>query len=169
MLRTILWIGIVVSVVFFYVQSSKFKKAGVADIEDYEYATTSNEARQILKSWEDVNLVRTVKTTIHYDFAFIVIYLLLMIDCFNDQVTQEQNRILNNLLRLSIALAVVVALLDLSENFILLYNLKNPLNHINSFWITLVKFTMAYGIVGLWIISNVKTRIGRRAKSRVSV
>lgn len=167
MVRTILWIGIVVSIVFFYLQSSKFKTAGVRSIEDYEYASSS-EALQILKSWEEAGLVMNVKKTIHYDFIFILVYLLLMIGCSNDQVTRERNKVLNHLLRLSIALAPIVALLDLSENLILLHNIQISNSHIYSYWITLIKFTLAYWIVGLWMISSVKTSVTYRIQSHAA-
>ena len=167
MVRAILWIGIVVSVVFFYLQSSKFKDAGAKSIEDYEYAASA-EASQILKSWEEAGLVMNVKKTIYYDFIFILIYLLLMIGCSNDQVTRERNKVLNNLLRLSIALAPIVALLDLSENLILLHNIKTLCCHIYSFWITLIKFILAYWIVGLWIISKLKTSVTYRIQSHAA-
>jgi len=164
MIRTILWIGFVVLVVFFNVQHLKFKDAGVSDIEDYEYAASSD-ALQILESWEKAGLVKNVKVTIYYNFVFMVFYLLLMIGCSNDQVTLERNIVLNSLLRVNIGLATIVALLDLSENLILLHNITPSNSHIYSSWVTLTKFTLAYWIVALWIISNLKTRIVYKVQS----
>lgn len=154
--RTLLWIALVASIVFFQIQTRKFEKVRVADIEDFEFAS-SEDARQILTTWQDTGLLRTAVRTIRFDFAFIVIYLMLLIGCSNDQMTVEKWPLLNHILRLNILLAVVVVLLDLTENIIFLHNVQAIDDHINSYWITLTKFSVAYWVAGVWVFSKLKS------------
>lgn len=156
--RIILWIAFLASAVFFQVQSHKFEKADVPDIENFEYAS-AEEAAKIRATWQDSGLLTTAVNTIRFDFFFIVVYLMLMIGCSNDQMTVEKWRPLNHILRLNIFLALIAASLDLTENFFFLHNVNATEDHIHSYWVTLIKFCVAYWVAGVWALSRLKSLI----------
>jgi hypothetical protein len=122
--RTLLWIGTISMIVIIGFKTLHLRSVGVPTVEAFEFAG-AEKAKEIVQSWVDASVKHTAVSSIKLDFLFIVCYVLLMINCSNHQMNKERNLVLNNLLRFNIALAVVTFVLDVSENLIMLNNIRS--------------------------------------------
>jgi hypothetical protein len=160
--KALLWIGTIFLLVVLGIKSYHLRSAQVATVEAFEFAN-KDEAIGIVQSWESRYVLYTAKSSIHLDFLFIAFYVLLMINCSNHQMNLEQNLALNNLLRLSIPLAVVTGLLDLAENLIMMHNIRSIVDFFPTALIASLKFVFAAWIILVWLISVVKAATMRRS------
>ncbi|HMG89319.1 MAG TPA: hypothetical protein VK589_04645 [Chryseolinea sp.] len=156
--RGLLWIGTIILMVVLGMKCYHLRSAQVATVEAFEFAN-KQEAPAIIRSWEDKKVMYTVKSSIWLDYAFLVFYVLLMINCSNHQMNREQNRVLNNLLRLNIPLAVASGALDFAENSIMLHNIRSIEDYFPTALISTLKFALAGWIVVVWIFAVIKRRV----------
>lgn len=158
MTRLILWMLLIASIMVFQFYAQRFREAGVSSMYCFEVAS-QNDAEKILTGWKEADLEQTAKGIIRFDFFFIPLYLLLMIGCSNDQMAIEKNKLLNRILQMSIFLAVIAAGLDVWENLIFLRNLREFPEHTSSVFVTFIKFLLAYWVVGIWLLSRLRSII----------
>jgi len=159
--RTLLWIGTISLMIVLSAKSFRLVKLHVARVEAFEFASRT-EAKQIVQSWKDAPAMHTVTSSIWLDYLFIAFYVLLMINCSNHQMNLERNLILNNLLRLNIALAIDTGLLDIAENVIMMHNIRSIEDHIPTALIATLKFILAGWIILVWIVSILKSAARRK-------
>ena len=159
--KTFLWIGTISLMIVLGVKSFSLRSEHVATVEEFEMASRS-EAEAILQSWNDISVMRTVITSIKLDYLFLAFYVLLMINCSNHQMNKERNLILNNLLRLNIALSIGTGILDIAENVIMMHNIRSIDEYFPTVVISIMKFAFAGWIIVVWFISVVKGVVTRR-------
>jgi hypothetical protein len=156
------WTGTIIFFVILAVYSKRFDKAEPPARGIYALETASrNEGKAILLSWQqdEASLAAVAKRITIYDFFFLVFYVSLLIMLSNNQMYRETWLPLNSLLRFSIPLAIITGLLDVTENILLLYNLRDwqpDQPYVQSFWITLPKFIFAGWIILVWLVSAIK-------------
>ena len=150
--RRLLWIGTFLLMIVLTIKSFHLRSANAPTVEAFEVADRAD-ATAIVQSWKDPLIKHTAVSSIKLDFLFIACYVLLMINCSNHQMNKERNLVLNNLLRLNIALAVVTCILDVSENFIMLHNIRSIEDFFPTRVIAILKFLFAGWIVGVWVVS----------------
>ena len=159
--KTLLWIGTIVLVIVLGVKTYRLSSMDVATVECFEMANRVK-AEKILNEWTQTGAIRVATNSIKIDFVFILFYVLLMINCSNHQMNLEPNLTLNNLLRLNIALAVDVDILDFAENLILLNNISSINDFFPTVVISVLKFVIAGWIVLVLLVSVLKKRMVRR-------
>ena len=160
--RTLLWIGTISLMIALGVKSYRLRSAHVATVEAFEMSSRP-EAEEIILSWGDPSVKRTVITSIKLDYLFIAFYVLLMLNCSNHQMNLERNLILNNLLRFNIALSIDTGILDIAENVIMMHNIRSIDDYIPTMVISILKFTFAGWIIVVWLVSVVKGAMNRKA------
>jgi len=123
-------------------------------------------AKEILLSWQYTkvpagNLIDTTRTIIHYDYLFILFYVILLIKLSHDWMNRESWYPLNVLLRLNLPIIVLAGLFDIIENGILLYNLNQwpSLNYVRTTWFTFPKFLLAGWVLLVWVVAMIKMSI----------
>ena len=141
-------------------KANHLRSMQVATVEVFEFAD-KQDAKTIVEAWRDKGVMYTVKSSILMDYAFLICYVLLMINCSNHQMNVERDLVLNNLLRLNIPLAVGTGILDVAENSIMLNNIRSLDDFFPTAMISTVKFVLAGWIFVVWIVSVVKRRFVR--------
>ena len=159
--RTLLWIGTISLMLVLSAKSYRLVTLNVASVVAFEFASSSK-AMEVLESWNEASALHTVISSIQLDYLFIAFYVLLMINCSNHQMNLEGNLILNNLLRLNIALASVTGILDIAENVIMMHNIRSIGDHIPTASIATLKFIFAGWVILVWVVSVIKGAIFRK-------
>ncbi len=123
----------------------------------------------ILKAWSNKeygrgSLINVAESNTHWDFFFIFCYVSLLLLHSNDQMQQENWKLLNGLLRLNLLLAIVAGMLDVGENLLLLYNFRHVSDHFyhETIYFTAPKFILSGWAVLVFFFSVVKTAIANR-------
>ena len=156
--RWLLWIGTFVLFFTLGMKAYHLWSADTPTIECFEFSN-KQDAADTVKLWEQKNLMYTVKSSIWLDYAFLIFYVLLMINQSNHQMNVEKNLVLNSLLRLNIPLAAIAGVLDVAENSIMLNNIRSPEDHFPTALIAAVKFVLVGWIIIVWVISKVKRKV----------
>jgi adenosine deaminase len=105
------------------------------------------------------DLIAFARIITWFDFIFIIFYTGLVV-MLSNRAQRESRPWLNTLLRLNIFLVVVLALLDITENSFLLYDLKYwQTNFINVWWITWLKYILVQWIIAVLIFSWIKRTV----------
>jgi hypothetical protein len=165
-MRTILWIILVAVAIILYQENNVISNRTGQGIACLEFAN-SYDGKATLYQWDavkyaDGTLIGVAQSNTHWDFVFILTYVLLMILCSSIQMQQEKNSFLNALLRLNLLLAVLAGLLDVTEDLILLYDLRHvndPGLYVSSYWATLPKWILSGWVVLVWVVSLIKSAI----------
>ncbi len=165
-MRTILWIILVAVAVILYQENNVISNRTGQGISWLEFAKC-REGKAMLCRWDSVKygggtLIAVAQSNTHWDFVFILTYVLLMILCSSTQMQLEKNTFLNALLRLNLLLALLAGLLDVAEDLILLYDFRHaadPGLYVSSYWVTLPKWILSGWVVLVWLISLAKSAI----------
>lgn len=107
-------------------------------------------------------LLTLARSGTHTDFLFIFTYTLLLIIYSNSQMQRERVSWLNTLLRLNLFLAVLAGLLDISENLILLYDMRHvaePGRYVSSQIVSAIKWGFVAWAVLVWLVSIIHTSV----------
>ena len=157
--RWLLWIGTITLFLTLGMKAYHLWSARTPTVECFEFSN-KQDAIDTVMLWDQKNVMYTVKSSIWLDYAFLVCYVLLMINLSNHQMNLEKNLFLNSLLRLNIPLAAVTGVLDFSENSIMLNNIRSPEDHFPTALIATLKFVLVGWIIIVWVISMVKRKVG---------
>lgn len=156
--RTLLWIGTILVMIILGLKTRHLRNAGVDTVVDFEFADEAK-AKEMLHSWEQAKVMHTVTSSIYVDYAFIVLYVLLMINCSNHQMNVEDSLVMNNLLRFNIPLALDTGILDVAENMIMMHNIRSMEDFFPTTIISIVKFVFAGWIIVVWLVAVVKKAV----------
>ena len=113
-------------------------------------------------------LLDLVRSNTHTDFLFIIDYTLLILLCSYLQMQNEKSLALNSLLRLNLLLAIMVALLDVTENLKILYNIRHFADggfYSCSYLVSTFKWTLSGWAVSIWLISLIKSFLTRNERA----
>lgn len=124
-MKNILWIILVLLVGRMLYQNKQMSSSRF-NLIDVQLADKQKGA-QIIAEWKnshsgDTSLLTVARANTKLDFLFILVYVLQLITLNNALMQREKKLMHNELLRLNLMLAVVIGLLDVSENFVLLHN-----------------------------------------------
>jgi hypothetical protein len=160
-LRIVLWIGTIAMMVLLFTLSSPLREAGVASIEVLEMSGKS-EAKEIIDSWKQHNLVDVALLVIYVDFLFILFYVPLMIISTRDQLKVETTGVLCMLLMLNTPLAILTGILDVIENIIMTRNISAIGDHLSTVIISILKFAAAGWVILLWLFVLIRRKVIRQ-------
>lgn len=130
------------------------------------------EGRVLLEQWASASsvppgyptLLREARRNTHEDYIFIFFYTSILILISYNQMQREGGSRLNSLLRLNLFLAPLAGLLDVTENIILLQDMR-PYNigayFLPSHWVSLFKFFLIIWILLIWILSILAAKASR--------
>jgi hypothetical protein len=174
-MRVLLWVIFAVLTVYMGSEGIVVKKLTSCryTIIQAEFAD-STAGKAMFKSLNQVNygrgttLLDLVRSNTHTDFLFIIDYSLLILLCSYMQMQNEKSLALNSLLRLNLLLAVLVALLDVTENLKILYNIRHFAD--NGFYscsclVSTFKWTLSGWAVLIWLISLIKSLFSGSGKA----
>lgn len=160
-LRITLWVGTIAMIVVLFLLSSPLREARVASIEVLEMSAASD-AKAIIDSWKQHNLVDVALRVIYVDYLFIVFYVPLMIISTRDQLKVETSGAICMLLMLNTPFAILTGVLDVVENLIMTRNIAMAEDHIPTVVISIVKFTAAGWVVLLWLFALIRRKINQK-------
>ncbi|MCS3732337.1 hypothetical protein [Mucilaginibacter dorajii] len=163
-MRALLWIAFILAVVFIGRISSRITCLAGSDnsIIKIELAG-KDDGIKIIKTWSDIKykcgtVLDLARKDTCWDFLFIVIYIGLIIIESTSFRQFEPYYSLNELLRMNLFLAVIAGLLDITENFIILYNVEHystPDCYFPSRWFAGAKFILVIWCILIWLIAIV--------------
>jgi len=119
---------------------------------------------EILGNWSkyyagDRVLLDVARLNTKIEFLFIVVYVLQLITLSNALMQRERSVFINELLRMNLMLAVLLGLLDVSENIIQLHNFHFPsatMMYISTLYLSIVKWVLAAWILVVLVTSRFK-------------
>ena len=163
------WGLFVLYLVFSLVQGRHIQSHGdKLDIISLEFAD-KNEGAAILEDWyankvDTKNLLSHARTNTIADFLFIIGYVGVLIIISNYIMQRQRKLVLNEMLRACFVLALLAGLLDLVENFILLYNMHHYVpgsEYISTKFISYTKFGCIGMILLAWLFGLAGALFGK--------
>lgn len=161
-MKTILWFPFIVLLVWLELDVRAIK-AGTTEGYTPLQLQFADEAlgKPMLCAWQNKpfgvdTLLGLVRRSIHTDFFFIISYTLLLFVHSNAQMQRERTSWLNTLLRLNLFLAILTGLLDVTENLILLYNIRHvadPGVYLSTCCISRAKWLIGGWALLVWLFS----------------
>ena len=172
-MRTLLWILFAILAIYMGSEGVVVDKltSGRYAIIQAEFAD-STAGKAMFKNLNQVpygrgTLLGLVRSNTHNDFLFILDYMLLILLCSYMQMLNEKSLALNSLLRLNLLLAVLIAALDVTENFKILYNIRHFADrgfYSCSCIVSTFKWVLSGWAVLIWLISLIKSLVTRGEK-----
>ncbi|WP_343692666.1 hypothetical protein [Chitinophaga sp.] len=173
-MKIILWLLFIVLVIItgqeaHIIQVNAGDQATLLHLEFTDFAA----GKKILDCWRGITygegtLLSLAQSNTRTDFLFLITYTLLLISYSNSQMQQERNPALNNLLRLNLFLAVLAGLCDVSENLILLYDMRHAgeiTRYVSSSWVSIAKWLLIGWVILIWLISLIRCRVMREKRT----
>ena len=174
-MRTLLWIVFLIVIAVMFQQEHAITSRSGHGTQWLEFVN-ANEGKAIVCGWQRIcygrgTLVNIARSVTNLDFLFILTYVCLMITRSYNQMQRERWLFWNELLRLNLILALLAGLLDVTENFILLYDLRHlndPGLYYTSYYVSLFKWILSGWIVLIWGVSVTRSGLGSKRAYAVS-
>jgi hypothetical protein len=147
---------LIIAMKFQWNLDNKHVQKGIIELE---FAKTSDEAKNIISDW---NIPGAIENT-YLDALFIIAYSLFLF--FAVYRTAAQLRGVANYCKYLAWLAPLAGLLDFIENYLLLQFFKDPGNFSSTYTISITKFGIAVGLLGLFIFLS--SRLVDEGKKRL--
>jgi hypothetical protein len=168
-MRTVLWIVFFVVIAVMCQQEHVLASRSGHGTQGLEFVN-ANAGKAIVCGWQRIcygreTLVNVARSITRLDFLFILTYVCLMIACSYNQMQRERWVFWNELLRLNLILALLAGLLDVTENFILLYDLRHvydPGLYYSTFYVSLLKWILSGWVILVWGISVIRSGLGSK-------
>jgi hypothetical protein len=165
-MKKILWLLLIFTAVFMTYQGIVLK-ADTAEhysLFQMEYAG-AGQGKAMLQAWHaqpcgNGTLLQIAQSNTHIDFFFILVYTLLILLLSYLQMQRERGSRLNALLRLSLFLAPLIALFDIGENTLILYNIRHFNDaglYYSPCYFSSAKWLLLAWVVIVWLASLIHT------------